>query len=212
MKMRLCCGVGRVFLLFAVACVIVCCTEHRTEQRVTPDTSEFREGDLAFRYGLGIESHVVGVVSDGVFSHVGILHYDEQKGWMVVHAVPGEAPDGEADVVKEEPIDSFYLPMRALRGGWARIDCDSLIAWKATEYALLKAKERVLFDDDYRLSDTTALYCTELVWRSYLAQGLDLVDGKRTTMPAMSTDTEYILPSDIVDSKRVKFLKMMEMK
>ncbi len=171
--------------------------------KVLYNDSLFREGDLVLRMGNGAESHLVTTVSEGMYSHVGMLHYDSVMGWTVVHVVPGETPDDEIDVVKVEPIDSFFMPMKASRGAVAQLDCSRDVARKAVQYAINKAKARVPFDNDYRLSDTTELYCTELVWRSYLSQGVDLTEGMRSELPAFSTDGVYIMPTDILDAGHV---------
>ena len=65
----------------------------------------------------------------------------------------------------------------------------------------------------YQLSDTTSLYCTELVWRAYLHQGIDLSDGQRHDVPLMvSGDGECIFPSDIEESEQVLYVKPLKTK
>jgi hypothetical protein len=55
----------------------------------------------------------------------------------------------------------------------------------------------VHFDHDYRLSDTTQLYCTELVWYVYGLAGTDITGGKRSELNAPLYSGTYIFPSDI---------------
>ena len=78
----------------------------------------------------------------------------------------------------------------------------------ATAYALHKAAEKVLFDNDYSLEDTTQLYCTELVWRAYQTQGIDVSGGVRQEAPVfLCKDGEGIFPSHIEKSGTTLFVK-----
>ena len=177
---------------------------------VVPEGDEpFRAGDLVFRLGYGAESRAVATAGGSVYSHVGILVEDTVLGkWYVVHAVPGEAADGEEEFVKCEPLSAFYAPDRARAGAWMRVDCSDSIANLAARYALGKVKKNVVFDNDYLLSDTTQLYCTELVWLSYMRFGVDVSSGKRHQVPQIfSRDGEGIFPSDIEQSETKLFIK-----
>lgn len=143
--------------------------------RVLYDTTELRSGDLMFRNGLSAESLVVTQASNSDYSHVGIA-YHMPSGWHVIHAVPGEAPQGEPEYLKCEPIADFYDPSRAMAGASASIRCDNASALRAAREAFSKVEQKVLFDNDYDLNDTTELYCSELVWRAYLEEGINLVN------------------------------------
>ena len=170
---------------------------------------DFREGDLVLRCGYGAESQVVTEASQSIYSHIGILHYDTPTAqWQVIHAVPGEAERGEPERLKAEPISAFYAADRAIRGAWMRVDCPDSIADEATRYALRKVTEQVEFDNDYLLSDTTQIYCTELVWQAYLHQGIDLSEGHRHQVPSLfSQDSECIFPCDIEKSSYIIFVQ-----
>ncbi len=176
-----------------------CGNSHRTQIEIE-GAEEFREGDLVLRCGSGMESRAVTTASQAPFSHIGILHYDSiSQGWMVVHAVPGESAKGEPEYIKAEAIDKFFSPERAIKGAWLRIRCGDEDAQRAAQYALDKERQRVEFDNDYSLSDTTRLYCTELVWRAYSRQGIDISGGKRSDVPQfICIDGECIFPSHII--------------
>lgn len=167
--------------------------------------SEWREGDLALRCGWSKESRAIVARGQCSYSHIGILHYDSLSGWMVVHAVPDE---DEPELLKIEPVSVFWSKERAQLGGWMRVDCSDSVAAAAVQYALGKVADRVLFDNRFLLSDTTELYCTELVWRSYLQQGLDVSSGYRQRLPAfISREGEIMFPSDIEKCKKTLFVK-----
>jgi hypothetical protein len=184
------------------------CAE-RYEIVVLTGQEDFREGDLVLRCGYGAESRVVTGASNSIYSHIGILHYDKQKAeWMVIHAVPGEAENGVPEWLKMEPLTDFYTPDRAVRGAWMRVDCPDSIAAAATQYALQKVVNRVEFDNDYLLSDTTKMYCTELVWRAFIHQGIDISDQHRHEVPTLfCEDCECIFPYDIEQSSKILYVQ-----
>ncbi len=194
--------------------LLSCGKTHRSQQVEIEGMEEFREGDLVLRCGSGAESRVVTTASQAPFSHIGILHYDSiSKGWMVVHAVPGESAKGEPEFIKAEAIDKFYGSDRAISGAWLRVRCSDEDASRAANYALDKERQRVEFDNDYSLSDTTQLYCTELVWRAYGQQGIDISGGGRSDAPQfICSDGECIFPSHIVNSETTLFIKYFKTK
>ena len=200
-------------LLLLTALLLCGCAERRDIVEVTGQ-EDFREGDLVLRCGYGAESKVVTEASQSIYSHIGILHYDKLTAqWQVIHAVPGEAERGEPERLKAEPISVFYAPDRAIRGAWLRVNCPDNIADEATRYALQKVTEQVEFDNDYLLSDTTQIYCTELVWLAYLHQGIDLSEGHRHEVPSIfSKDGACIFPCDIEKSTKIIYVKPFKTK
>ena len=195
-----------LFLMGTMLAIV--CTKSR-ETVILDGQEAFREGDLVLRCGYGTESHIVTETSNSNYSHIGILHFDAGKSqWMVVHAVPGEAGKGKPEWLKAEPIADFFAPDRAIRGAWMRVDCPDSIAEAATRYALQKVAKRVEFDNDYLLSDTTQLYCTEMVWQAFLHQGLDISDQPRHNVPTLfSEDGECIFPCDIEMSSKILYVQ-----
>lgn len=160
-----------------------------------------RNGDLAFRRGIGYASDAVVIAGSGKYSHVGII-IKTDKGWSVVHAVPDERPDGETvDRIKCEPIADFFAPNRAIRGEIIRIACPDSTAGKAAAIALTKTGTP--FDHDYDLNDSTALYCTELVRNVFQRTGLPLNGCERLTHITFPFyDGDYLLPSAIYTNNR----------
>lgn len=199
---------SKIAILTAVSSTFIACTEHHSVKIAYEN--EFRNGDIVFRCGSGMESHAVTEASNSSYSHVGILFFDSiQNTWMVIHAVPGESAPKEADTLKYESLSEFFNPMRAERGAFAKIKCHDSIAAAASLYALAKYHEGVLFDDDYSLSDTTSLYCTELVWQSYLHQGIDITGGNmESSITLICKDSLCIYPSTIINSTAIESIKI----
>ena len=199
-----------VAAFFVGLCVAFVGCNHPREQ-VLYETKEWREGDLVLRCGYGMESRAVTERSQSTYSHIGIVHYDSTQGeWQVIHAVPGE---DEPEYVKTEPVSLFYSPERARKGAWLRIDCSDSIARKAVQYALAIVKEQYFFDNNYLLADSSQLYCTELVWRAYNRQGIDITSGNRHSVPSLfCKEGECIFPKDIEQSATTLFIKPLKTK
>jgi len=164
----------------------------------------FRDGDIAFRRGTGITSRVVLAADrEGTYSHTGILKKKEGK-WYVIHAVPGE-PDFKDDLdrVKMESIEVFFERRKAVNGAIMRMQEDSVAAYRAAVNAELLYDARVLFDHEYNLADTTKMYCTELIDFVYKKVGIDLSEGRISHVNIPGFRGDYLLPSDIAQSKRL---------
>lgn len=177
------------------------------DEGITVSADILREGDIVFRRGQGVRSRaVVEMDRYGMYSHVGIV-VSSDSGLMIIHAVPDEAVKGQPDYIKMDRPDEFFSEKRSCRGCILRIsDPDSIeVAEISARYALKKYTERIKFDHDYNLGDTTAMYCTELVWLAYLHSGIDITAGHRSeisNLPIFSGT--YILPSDIFGSGILK--------
>lgn len=194
------------FTAALIVCIGMLGCSRQASVVVLPEDDEWREGDLVLRGGESMESWAVKHQSSSIYSHIGMLHYDSLLGeWQVVHAVPGE---DQPEYLKKESVTQFFRPDRAQCGAWLRLRCNDTIAQQAVQYALRKVEQHVLFDEQYLLEDTTRLYCTELIWRSYLAQGIDVSGGRRTDVPSLcSKEGKCIFPSDIEKSETTLFVK-----
>ncbi|MBQ7042021.1 MAG: hypothetical protein IJN66_04885 [Muribaculaceae bacterium] len=165
---------------------------------------KLQQGDIAFRRGEGFISEVV-VYNDahGMYSHIGIIvkHNDSLK---VVHAVPGE-PDfkGDFDRVKLEPIESFYSPSRASKGEIMRIPLSDSMRNIINNIALEKAHQKIKFDHDYNVNDTTKLYCTELIQLLFSHIDIDLAENRSTVINIPGASGNYIMPSDIYRNEKL---------
>ncbi len=190
-----------------VLCLCVSCKNTKAKsQRIMP-VGMLADGDLAFRRGTGLLSHVVTSASkDGVYSHIGILKKIGNE-WYVIHAVPDE-PDfeGDSDRVKTDSLSRFFAADRAVRGAIARMTEDSLAASEAACTAWKMACQGVLFDHDYNLTDTSRMYCSELVEFAYRKAGICLSEGRRTQINVPAMGGTYLMPDDIARNKHLKII------
>ena len=171
---------------------------------ILPDTIRLRAGDIVFRRGEGMTSHVVLAADPhGNYSHVGIV-VDSAGSPMIVHAVPGEADfDGDVDRVKMDKPEVFFSTEHAAKGEVCR-PVDSMAARQAAATALRLYHKKVLFDDAFDDRDTTKMYCTELIAYAFRLAGIDLTEGRRHAVDLPIISTECILPSDIHSSRYMK--------
>ncbi|MDR2894910.1 MAG: hypothetical protein LBU97_05560 [Alistipes sp.] len=183
----------------------------------TPIEAALREGDIVFRRGTGMVSHAVMAADrGGAYSHTGIVVLDG-GALKIVHVVPGE-PDasGVKDRIKAEEPKIFFAPDRAVEGAVMRLQdeagaADSIaagsgnsIAARAARRALALVEKEIAFDHDYDLEDTTRMYCTELLQFVFEREGCDITDGARSHIAAPGFRGDYILPTDIQNSPRVR--------
>lgn len=150
-----------------------------------PDTLALRTGDIVFRTGESVESRtVITMDTSGTYSHVGIVIWHDNQ-WCVLHAVPNErVTKNEKDSVKLEPIGIFFRSDRAVEGCVCRMP----LAPEDTLKLLLAAenlyRRHPLFDKAFDDKDSSAFYCSELVWFLYRqALDIDLTQGRRHHIP-----------------------------
>lgn len=184
-----------LLVIMATAC------SHSPARCLLPADAVLKEGDVVFRRGGGLTSHAVLVAdSKGQYSHVGIV-VDSCGTLLVVHAVPGE-PDfeGDPDRVKADRPERFFSSEYTSIGEVCRPG-DENAAAVAARAAWAAYKRHTLFDHDYDDSDTTKMYCTELVAWAYRHAGIDLVEdrgGHYINLPFLQGECVY--PSDIYQS------------
>lgn len=194
-----------VLSLAILAAALISCGSKRP-RTIFPDGLELKPGDVVFRRGGGISSHAVMMADrGGRYSHVGIV-VDSAGRKMIVHAVPGE-PDfeGDPDRVKMETPEKFYSSVNANAGEVKRLTGDTLTARNAAEHALAAYRRGTLFDHEYDDSDTSKMYCCELVETAYSKAGMPLAGGARhdISLPGLKR-IRCILPSDICDSRQLR--------
>ena len=171
---------------------------------ILPDDAHLQTGDVVFRRGTGMASKVIlKLDTASIYSHSGIVvDYNGKK--MVAHAVADE-PDFEGDVdrVKIDPLEVYFSDHYAQCAEVFRTQDDS-IARKAAEFAVQAFERKVLFDHQYDDSDTTKMYCAELVVYAYNRAGIDLVNPNRHEVSIQDFHANCIFPSDLLKSKYLK--------
>ncbi len=158
---------------------------------------EVKDGDLIFRCGRSPESHAVRVRDrQSGYSHVGVALWVGDS-LMVIHSVPDEEDHHPADTIKCEPWSDFWQRKRAKTGAIFRLPITDEQRQVVRGYLLEKWAAQTPFDHNYLLSDTTEIYCTELVWRAYERAGVDLSEGRRSSVGLFGFTELILLPSDL---------------
>lgn len=171
-----------------------------SQPRRAYDTSVIESGDVVFRRGRSVVSQMVVAAQQQLpFSHVGIAVVSEQ-GVMVVHATPDGPPPG---LVVSDRIDEFLDADAASVAAVYRVD-DSAKARGASEAASRYANVPVPFDAAFDLRTADQLYCTELVWRAYLAVGVDLSGGVREDLAIPLGHGPYLLPDTLLKGRQLR--------
>jgi hypothetical protein len=169
--------------------------------------ADFRSGDILFRRGRSLLSRAV-LSADGAipYSHVGIVKREAGRV-LVIHVEPADQFGGEGFVVAE-PLAAFLAADKAASAAIYRPRKEiSAVAAAAVEKASAFAARRVPFDGGFDLATENQLYCTELVWRSYLLAGTDLVDGKLDRLQMPLGKERYILPSSLAKSHYLNLVR-----
>lgn len=169
-----------------------------------PQGIKLREGDVVMRMGCGLTSHaVVTADRNGQYSHTGIV-VDSCGTLMIVHAVPAE-PDfaGDRDRVKLSTPEHFFNSIRAVRGAVYR-PTDATIAHRAALSALATYRRGTAFDHDYDSTDTTRMYCTELVVHAFSKAGISIAGPPSHQIDLPGLHTRCWLPSDFHKSRFLK--------
>lgn len=169
--------------------------------RLHYDAAALESGDVIFRTGIGLTSRLVlSADRSSAYSHAGLMAKVNGVLW-VIHAEPEEDHRMPA-IVKMEPLDIFLTEDRASSAAVYRALSISVArVEKAVAAGRTYAATRVPFDTHFDLSSAERLYCTELVWRAYLAAGIDLVDGRFDYLTIPLARGPYVLPSSLERSR-----------
>ena len=195
----------RLLVLLLPLCMLACSdTDCIQSGTILPDDVELKAGDVVFRRGSGFTSQAVLLAEKGgAYSHTGIV-VDSADVLMIVHAVPGEPEfEGDEDRVKMEYPESFFHPLKASQGAVYR-HVDSCVAQQAAVRALQTYWRHPLFDHDYDDTDTTRLYCTELVIHAFSQTASPLKDIRHQHLHLVGFEADCILPSDVLGCKDLK--------
>jgi hypothetical protein len=142
---------------------------------------ELMEGDIVFRRGISTESYAVMAIDGNTrYSHVGVIHKNQEGKIGVVHIEPGDRyPD---NTIRFEPLEIFWDKKRASKGGIYRTLLDDQKKENISSYLERVIEERVKFDDGYNLFDTSKIYCTELLYHAFQCGGIEITKGVLDTL------------------------------
>jgi hypothetical protein len=149
-----------------------------------------------FIRGKSIRSAIVRLFegSSRAYSHVGLVVLENGRPF-IIHADPTD--DVTTDRVVKEPWDAVISRKRITAATIFRLADSSAsdkLGIQASTVAEQFWRDALPFDHEFDLTTPQKLYCTELVWRAYMAAGIDLRGS------SFGSDRKCLLPSDLIKS------------
>lgn len=171
-------------LIAAVAAIVLPLTGSAGQHSWSgPLISELQHGDIVYRRGVGAFSDLVARVGNAQWTHIGIAVQVRPGGKVyILHAI-------EERGVTLEPPAQFFSPSQATAGIFQRFPGGDRVADAAQRY-LGKP-----FDLRFDLTDSSGVYCTELVMRALMDAEIGVFVPKRQ-IPMLSSPV--IFPDDIL--------------
>lgn len=186
----------KLFLLVVLALSVRCSANHTVNNScVEIPVADFRPGDIVFRLGRTIQSNAIASQGAGGYSHIGIL-VEVDSTLYVLHIEPSRQ---SSEKIKTEVLPEFFSSNQAVAGCVMRYSAISEPSKEVlVDYAKHLLDSDISFDHDYLLSDSSRMYCTELVERIYNRAGISLSQEKRVRLPLAKEPV--ILPSAIYEN------------
>lgn len=170
-------------ILAAVGCMVLLSSVHFPSESYSciPEPTvinikleNLADGDVILRNGTGIISEFFASCSfeDRSFSHAGIL-LSTDSGWVVFHALGGEsAGDGG---IRVDKLSGFCSRKETDTVNIFRLTDEVDVRSRIRSYCIRKADQGVKFDRGFSLKDTSAMYCTEFIYRAFKSAGSGLI-------------------------------------
>lgn len=178
----------------------------------TIDYNILKSGDLIFRRGQGILGQALFQIDKTtLYSHVGIITMINNRPF-VIHASTGENFGEDAIVIREDLETFLKTELTNAIAIYRLKNSNDLIREKVANIADQYVQKKTYFDTEFSLKTQDRLYCTELVWRTYLAFGIDLVDNKFSDVPILPGQEKYLLPSDLLKSHYLEQIYQLKIK
>ena len=165
-----------------------------------------QDGDIVLRKGNSIESETVSLVDgNGKYSHIGIIAFQDSIPY-VIHIVP-DSINSTIDYCLFQELTTFFAPENARFGCVLRINKNNKhYASIASKNAMTFYKNRIIFDKKYNMKSDSEMYCTELVWKAYHIDSLDIIEGNYSTSPIPFLTKKLILPSAFINSPHLEII------
>lgn len=129
--------------------------------------SLIKEGDILLRQGQGpFSTHIVRYLDEKhPLSHCGIV-CDLNNKLTIIHCISEELSG--IDGVQTQNIPDFFADVADSNIAIIRPMMDSSQRIKFVSEAKRYLNKKIKFDHDFNFKDTTKLYCSELIYYSYI--------------------------------------------
>jgi hypothetical protein len=129
------------------------------------EKSNLQEGDIIFRHGFGVISDMIIKYAKGNYpiSHCGIIVKDSLEKLFVIHTVSNTL--AEIDGIQKDKLEVFVKGSHKNSIIITRYKYeDDTQPQKIAEQAKQYLSKQIPFDHSFDCADTTAFFCTELVY------------------------------------------------
>jgi uncharacterized protein YycO len=167
---------------------------------------QLMDGDILLRRTDGLRGRIAraGDRSAG-YSHAGLVSLLDGVR-TVIHATPDGLGGGSGHVVRTE-LSEFVAESTVVRVAVYRLRERNVLAVSdALRWAGKHAIQATPFDGTFNLSDSSAMYCTELIWRAYRVAGLTLADPTPRAAGSLFLIDSLLLLSSIQQSPLLKLV------
>lgn len=164
---------------------------------------DLEDGDLVFRTGRDFLTRIV--LAHGAaprFSHVGVIVKINGLAF-IVHAVPDDGSISSGVLL--ETLQQFTAPSVAVDIGFFRIKTINQAA-RARTHDYLLAQVGKPFDSQFKYSDDSSFYCTELVIKSLAAAEIDIKNSVES-VNVLTVDEPVYSPDHLAKSERIVALE-----
>ena len=158
-------------------------------------------GDIIFRSGNSwLTQMAKQVAPETVYSHVGLVRMTGKQA-TVVHA--SIETDDDSRVV-EEPLGSFLQKGNAHQVAVYRMkQVGFQTQQRLSDVAIAYVENATPFDSDFDLATSEQVYCSELIWRVYLAVDVNLSDRGFEQFP-FPFSGDYVTPDSLSQSSHLE--------
>lgn len=161
---------------------------------------DLMDGDIILRRTSGLRGRIARTSDlSGTYSHAGLVSLLGGKR-TVVHADPESKNDKHGSVIRtslDDFADNSFVERVAVYRLRSR---DSTQINRAMRWVAVHAVRGTPFDSQFDASDSTAMYCTELIWRAYRVAGIDIVAPAKRGVGSLFSIDSLILLSGIEKS------------
>ncbi|HMR68322.1 MAG TPA: carboxypeptidase regulatory-like domain-containing protein, partial [Anaerolineae bacterium] len=172
---------------------------------------QLQKGDILFSFGelYRISQHA-RMIAGTYWWHTAIWvsENDSFDGQFLAHAV-GAQPPPEDEIRTESIYETYWWTGTNLKD-WAVVRplTTDLIKDQAADYARLKADQTlppIVYNTDFiNKDDTDKFYCSQLVWKGYERQGVNLETNKGWVSPGVTPDDLYYSVGVLVKASLVQ--------
>lgn len=189
-----------LFIVGALTLSVQCSEQCATTPPEIP-YCKIQEADIVFRLGRTLQSDAIASHGSGGYSHIGIIIRTDST----LKALHIEPHRHQSEHIKAQSLEEFFHPDNALAGCVMRHNAinDSL-RLVISAYAKELHASPITFDHDYRLSDSSQMYCTELVEKIFQRVGISLARGQKIRLPLAKEPV--IMPSAIYENDSLSMI------